>query len=151
VTIAAYALAIVPLAVGFGAPRTAVLDHAVVTEQCLRFEQPLGYSASGAREQGDSAWYVLQLGDSGAVTRPLFPKRQRERWSKGSHWAATAFTLVVSVSDGLVGWDLTLWPDGTGTGFAGTATYRTDVVVAGWVPPQMKVHATKIKCPAVPA
>lgn len=145
--IAGYVLAPVALATGFAAPIAAVDDAADTTEECLRFEQPLGYSSSGAREKGDSVWYVLQLSDSGTVTRPLFPKRRRERWSRSSHWAPDGLTLVIRVFDGLVGWDLTLWPDGHG-GLAGTATYLSDVRVAGWVPPRMNLRATRIKCPS---
>jgi hypothetical protein len=97
--------------------------------ECLRFEHPLGYSASGAREQGDSAWYVLQLDDSGTVTRPLFPRRQREMWTRRSTWKTKGDTLLVRVLDGLVGWGIALWP--SGNGFSGSATYLTDVRVEG--------------------
>ena len=116
--------------------------------ECLRFEHPLGYSASGAREQGDSAWYVLQLDDSGTVTRPLFPRRQREMWTRSSSWRAKGDTLLIRVLDGLVGWDVSLWP--TGNRFSGTATYLTDVRVEGWVPPRVEVHAGRIKCTRSP-
>ena len=116
-----------------------------ILPECFRFEHPLGYSASGAREQGDSAWYVLQLDDSGTVTRPLFPRRQREMWTRRSTWKAKGDTLIVRVLDGLVGWDVTLWP--SGKGFSGSATYLTDVRVEGWVPPRVDVHAARIKCP----
>jgi hypothetical protein len=113
--------------------------------ECLRFEHPLGYSASGAREQGDSAWYVLQLDDSGTVTRPLFPQRQRERWTRKSRWTPKGDTLLVRVFDGLVGWDVALWP--SAKGFSGSATYLTDVRAVGWVPPRVEVYAARIKCP----
>jgi len=116
-----------------------------ILSECLRFEQPLGHSASGAREQGDSAWYVLQLDPSGTVTRPLFPRPEREMGTRKSSWTAKADTLLVRVSDGLVGWDVTLWP--SGKGFSGSATYLTDVRVEGWVPPRVEVHAARIKCP----
>ena len=113
--------------------------------ECLRFEHPLGYSASGARERGDSAWYVLRLDDSGTVTRPLFPRRQREMWTRRSSWTAKGDTMLVRVFDGLVGWDVSLWP--SDKGFSGSAKYLSDVRAKGWVPPRVEVHAAKIKCP----
>jgi hypothetical protein len=116
-----------------------------ILPECFCFEHPLGYSASGALEQGDSAWYVLQLNDNGTVTRPLFPPRQRELWTRQSRWTPKGDTLSVRVLDGLVGWDVTLWP--SGKGFSGSATYLTDVRVEGWVPPRVEVHAARIKCP----
>jgi hypothetical protein len=126
------------------------------TAQCLRFKQPLGYSASGAREQGDTKWYVLQLGDKGTVNRPLFPERQRERWARGSRWTAQGDTVLrqwttgnnlrIHVSDGLVGWDISLSPGRDG--YSGVATYLTDVEAAGWIPPRMEVSAIAISCPA---
>jgi hypothetical protein len=127
--------------------RTPAVEHEVFAEQCLRFDQPLGYSSSGDRERGDSAWHVLQLRDGGAVERPFFPERQRQMWSNRSRWSRDGLTLTIRVSDGLVGWDLSLAPDGRG-GLGGVATYLTDVIVAGWVPPRMNVQATTIKCPA---
>ena len=116
--------------------------------QCFRFDQPLGNSASGARERGDSTWYFVQLADSGIVRLALRPRREREAWITKNQWSASKDTLRIRVGDPLVGWDVLLWPQGKA--FAGTATYLTDVIVAGWVPPRLNVHATKIKCPALP-
>jgi hypothetical protein len=132
-----------PISGGTTVP-SGVMVSARFLPECFRFEHPLGYSASGAREQGDSAWYVLQLDDSGTVTRPLFPRRQREMWTHRSGWTAKGDTLLVRVFDGLVGWDVSLWP--TGNRFSGSATYLTDVRVEGWVPPRVEVHAARIKC-----
>ena len=117
-----------------------------VATECLRFDQPLGYSATGAWEQGDIAWYVLQLADSGSVNRPLFPKREREQWTRQSRWTAKGDSLLIHVSDGLVGWDIVLRRGRDG--LAGVATYLTDAHVEGWVPPQLDVHAAAIECPA---
>ncbi|HMH02407.1 MAG TPA: hypothetical protein VK555_13395, partial [Terriglobales bacterium] len=114
--------------------------------QCFRFREPLGYSASGALEQGDTKWYVLQLGNKGAVIRPLFPKRQREMWTRRSHWTAKDDTLFIRVFDGLVGWDISLRRERNG--LTGVATYLSDVRVAGWVPPRLNVSAAAVKCPA---
>jgi hypothetical protein len=142
---ASYVLALVAATGGFASSH-AVIGHGGATVQCLRFKQPLGYSASGAREQGDSVWYVLQLADGGTVTRPLFPKRQREQWTRLSRWTTKGDTLLIRVSDGLVGWDISLRRGGDG--FTGVATYLTDVRVDGWIPPRLDVHAATIKCPA---
>jgi hypothetical protein len=141
--IGAYILAIV---VATGSPAaTHGIDVPVDAPQCLLFEKPLGYSASGALEKGDTTWYVLQLDDNGTVTRPLFPKRQGEKWAHRSRWTAKAFTLQILVFDGLVGWDITL--SRVRGRFSGVATYLTDVSVAGWVPPRVDVSAIEIKCP----
>jgi hypothetical protein len=147
-SLVSYVLTLVAAAGGLALSSTFVVDR-VATPQCFRFKQPLGYSASGAREQGDAAWYVLQLGDRGTVTRPLFPQRQREVWTRRSRWTAKGDTLLIRVSDGLVGWDISLWRERDG--FTGVATYLTDVRVAGWVPPRLDVSAATIKCPAPPA
>lgn len=145
---ASYLLALVVAAGGNASSHGVVVDR-VATLQCLRFKQPLGHSASGAREQGNAAWYVLQLADSAIVTRPLFPKREGERWARLSRCTTKGDTLFIRVFDGLVGWDLALRREGHG--FTGVATYLTDVFVAGWVPPRIDVHAATIKCPAPPA
>lgn len=145
---ASYLLVLVAATGGFASSHGVVVDR-VGTLQCLRFKQPLGYSASGALEKGDSAWYVLQLEDSGRVTRPLFPQRRREMWTRRSRWTAKGDTLLIRVFDGLVGWDISLWREHDG--FTGVATYLTDVRVAGWIPPRVDVSAAAIKCPAPPA
>ena len=116
-----------------------------VATECLRFEQPLGYSATGDRERGDVAWYVLQLADGGTVNRPLFPKRERGQWTRRSRWTAKRDSLLIHVSDGLVGWDIALRRGRDG--FAGVATYLTDVRVEGWGPLRSDVHAVAITCP----
>ena len=147
-SLASYILALVAAAGGAASLHT-VIGHPEATAQCLRFKQPLGYSASGAREQGDSVWYVLQLADGGTVARPLFPKREREQWTRSSRWTTKGDTLLIRVSDGLVGWDISLRK--ARDGFTGVATYITDVRVEGWAPPWVDVHAATIKCPAPPA
>ena len=118
----------------------------VTTPRCLRFMQPIGYSASGALEKGDTAWYVLQLRDSGKVARPLFPRPQREAWTRSSRWTSTGDTLRIRVSDGLAGWDISMWR--ARKGFAGVASYLSDARVAGAVAPRMNVEAVEIACPA---
>jgi hypothetical protein len=147
-SLASYILALVTATGGFASSHP-VIGHPEATVQCLRFKQPLGYSASGAREQGDSIWYVLQLADGGTVTRPLFPKRERDQWTRGSRWTTKGDTVRIRVSDGLVGWDISLRPGRNG--FTGVATYLTDVHVEGWAPPRLDVLAITIKCPAPPA
>jgi hypothetical protein len=140
-----YLLALAVAATGSAAAVSDASDRPTAP-RCLRFEQPLGYSASGERERGDSSWYVLQLGDSGTVTRPLFSPREREQWNRLSAWTTKGDTLRIRVTDGLAGWNISLWA--VRGGFAGIATYLTDVVVVGWVPPRMDVHAASIECPA---
>jgi hypothetical protein len=94
-------------------------------------------------------WYVLQLADSGRVARPLFPKRQRDQWTGLSRWTTKGDTLLIRVSDGLVGWDIALRR--RDDEFAGVANYLTDVRVEGRVPPRKEVRAAPIECPAPPA
>ena len=134
------------LAAGCLASSRGVIGGPVGTVECLRFKQPLGYSASGARERGNAMWYVLQLADSGRIARPLFPKRQREQWTDLSRWTIKGDTLLIRVSDGLAGWNMAL--QRRQDEFVGVATYLTDVRVAGWVPPQKDVRAAPIECPA---
>jgi hypothetical protein len=142
---ALYVLALVAaassIAASYGGTRGRVTEG-----ECLRFHEPLGYSASGALEQGDAKWYVLQLADSGMVARPLFAKRERKQWASRSQWTTNGDTLLVRVSDGLVGWDLSLRRGRNG--FQGVATYLTDVRVTGALPLRRIVHASKITCPA---
>src|SRR3954471_6869001 len=110
--------------------------------QCFRFDRPLGTSAAGTREQGDSTWYVVQLADSGIVRRPLRPKREREAWLRKNQWSAKGDTIDFRVADPLVGWRVTMYP--AGQAFTGVATYITDVMVAGRGPLRVQIHATRI-------
>jgi hypothetical protein len=139
---------VVTLLMGFGDPTFS--HHRTPPPRCLRFAQPLGYSAAGVLEHNVPRWYVLELGDSGAVRRPLFPPRQREMWAERSTWAERADTLRIRVFDGLVGWDVSLWRGRSRGSYDGTATYLSDVVVAGRAPVRADVHATTIVCPVSP-
>lgn len=141
---ASYVLALVAAASSIAASYGGAWGR-VSDGECIRFREPLGYSATGAREQGDAKWYVLQLADSGMVARPLFPKRERKQWAYRSRWTANGDTLLVRVSDGLVGWDISLRRGRNG--FQGAATYLTDVHVKGAFPLRKVVHATTVKCP----
>ena len=141
-----YVLALVVATGGCGSAHGVFMNRAT-TPQCLRFMHPIGYSASGALEKGDTAWYVLQLRDSGKVDRPLFPRLQRDRWAQSSRWTSTGDTLRISVFDGLVGWDISMWR--ARQGFAGVASYLSDAAPAtGLVAPRMNIEAVEIACPA---
>jgi len=119
--------------------------------QCLRFDQPLGYWSTPNGEPSDSSWYVIQLADSGVVRRVLRPAREREAWIRKNQWSLAHDTLRIRVADPPgVGWDVVL-SERRGGHFTGMATYLTDVIVKGRVPVRMKVRATRIKCPALPA
>ena len=144
---ASYVFSFVLVAASVVSSSAGIRRH-VSNDICLRFTSPLGYSASGMREQGDARWYVLRLADSGVVVRPLFPARERELWANRSRWATRGDTLLVRVSDGLVGWDMTLRRERDG--FQGMATYLTDVRVKGAVPLRKEVHASTTHCPAAP-
>jgi len=130
------------------APRRDMTGHSTrpANLECLRFKQPLGYSASGALEQGKTEWYVLRLADSDVVSRPLFQKRDRERWTRRSRWTAKGDSIHIRVSDGLVGWDVALRR--AGDGYTGVANYLSDARAEGWIPPRVTVHADAIECPA---
>src|SRR4051812_4045014 len=117
--------------------------------QCFRFDRPLGTSAAGTREQGDSTWYLVQLADSGIVRRPLRPVREREAWLRKNQWSTKGDTIHFRVGDPLVGWRVTMHR--AGRSFTGVATYITDVIVAGRGPIGVKVHAARVRCPALPA
>ena len=117
--------------------------------QCFRFDRPLGTSAAGTLEQGDSTWYFVQLADSGIVRRPLRPKGEREAWLRKKQWSIKGNTINFRVGDPLVGWNVTMRPEGRS--FAGVATYLSDVIVAGRAPTRIKVHAKRVACPALPA
>jgi hypothetical protein len=142
-SLASYMLALAAVT-GSPGPSLPVIQS-VTAPQCIRFTKPLGFSASGVREVGDEAWYVLKLGDNRVVTRPLFPGV--EMWAGGSRWRAKGDSLQIRVSNGLVGWDISLRR--RGDGFVGVATYLTDVRVAGAVPTRVDVSAARIKCPTL--
>src|SRR3954469_6056869 len=115
--------------------------------QCFRFDWPLGTSATGIPEQGDSTWYIVQLGDSGIVRRPLLPKREREAWLRTHQWSAKGDTIQFRVGDLLVGWTVAMHP--TGQSFTGVATYNGDAIAVGEGPIRVGVDATRIRCPAL--
>lgn len=112
---------------------------------CYHFAEPLGYSATGKLELGDSAWYVIELRANGAVARPLFrDARQRDRWTERSTWRQTGDTLHIRVFDGLVGWDVTMRPESSVT-YVGSAEYLSDVRGPD-APPRVSIHARKVAC-----
>jgi hypothetical protein len=145
---ASYLLALVAAAGSFAASHGA-FGNRVARPECLRFKQPLGYSESGALEQGEVKWYVLALADNGIVRRPLFSRREREHWTRRSRWTTKGDTLLIRVSDGLVGWDISLRRERDH--FTGVAMYLTDVHGKDLVPLRKEVHAVRMRCPAPPA
>jgi hypothetical protein len=119
---------------------------------CWRADPALGYSAGGVQESDADSRRVLVLHPGGAVTRPLLGRPtvraahgEDVRWAERSGWARDGDTLHVRVFDGLVGWRLALTR--VGAGYAGTATYLTDVVVRGQPPHRIAVRMTRMRCP----
>ena len=63
-----------------------------------------------------------------------------------SKWEIRGDTFHLRVFDGLVGWDVAAVRDSLG--YAGIASYLSDVVVAGMRPHRMPVHLEPIACPS---
>lgn len=113
---------------------------------CYRFDRPLGHSATGDLERGDSSWYRLQLQPAGAVARPwLSSSYWREQYANRSSWRTSGETLFVRVFTGLVGWDLT--PRPAAERYAGSARYLSDAIVIGAEPLRVRVQAVREACP----
>ena len=144
-------LAKIIVAAAFALTAVSRLSQAQIprTPGCYRFDRPLGGSASGAVERADSTWQFIQLSDSGIVRRPLRPRREREARLRKHQWSVSKDTVRFRVSDGLVGWDVSMWR--SGSAFTGIASYLTDVITSEWKPPRVTVHAVQIACPALPA
>ena len=108
---------------------------------CYWASPPLTYSTTGAPERGDSAWAIVRLVAGGAARRVLLrPSRDGQ-----SNWEMVNDTLVLTVSDGLVGWRARL--TATEAGWRGIAEYLTDVRT---VPPFLYRHElvlTRRSCP----
>ncbi len=114
---------------------------------CYRFNRPLGHSASGQLEAGDSSWYRVQLLPVGAVARPALPSAYwRQQYAQRSSWREHGDTLIVRVTTGLDGWELTVTP--AGNGYTGTARYLTDA--RGGQPSVAAVQAEREPCHAAP-
>ena len=91
------------------------------TVGCYFATPALTYSATGGAERGDTAWAVVRLLTGGSAYRPLLLNRGRDR---ASRWLMAGDTLVLTVFDGLVGWQARMTR--TETGWQGSAKYLTD-------------------------
>lgn len=139
-------LAILILVVGTMGVSAALQAQSAAPTGCYRFDRPLGFSATGDRERGDSSWYRLQLLPEGKVARPALAEAfWRDRFAQRSAWHTSGDTLFIRVSTGLVGWDLTLLAEARD--YVGTARYLTDAVVLGAAPLDVRVRATRDVCP----
>ena len=98
------------------------------------------YSATGARERGDSAWAVVQLMPNGVALRPLLPAGRDPR----STWSVRGDTLFLTLFDGLVGWRSVLHR--RSDGWRGVATYLTDAITIGRAPIQHAVTLSTRDC-----
>lgn len=131
------------------APVATPLRATAQASACYHFAQPLGYSAMGKLELGDSAWYVIELRPNGAVARPLFrDARQRDRWTQRSTWRQTGDTLHIRVFDGLVGWDVTMRAASAAV-YVGSAEYLSDVRGPD-APQRVPIRALKTGCASPP-
>ena len=124
------------------AARTSILGGQPVG--CYLFDTPVSYSASGSREAGDSAWYLLSLEREGRVERPLLRGAARSLYAERSSWRVTGDTLRILVHDGLVGWDLVLMPDDGG--YRGMGTYLSDAIAVGRAPITRVFSARRTAC-----
>lgn len=113
---------------------------------CYHFDRPISYSATGVREAGDSAWYVIRLLADGRVERPGFAAARRERFARRSRWHESGDTLHIRVFDGLVGWDLELRPNDEE--YRGIGTYLSDAIVLGRPPFEAPFAAKQVHCVA---
>lgn len=115
---------------------------------CYHFDRPISYSATGEREAGDSAWYVIRLLPDGRVERPSFVAARRERFARRSSWHKSGDTLHIRVFDGLVGWDLKL--RSVEREYRGIGTYLSDAIVLGRPPFEAPFAANERQCVAAP-
>lgn len=107
---------------------------------CYVASPAMTYSATGEREQGDSAWAVVRLDSGGVASRPRLAARNDNR----SKWTLRHDTLEVLLFDGLVGWRSTLIA--TTAGWAGTAQYLTDAIDLSRPPYRWPETLTRRKC-----
>jgi hypothetical protein len=115
---------------------------------CYRFDRPISYSATGEREAGDSAWYVLRLLPTGGVQRPAMSAPARERFAQRSSWRAAEDSLHIRVFDGIVGWDLDLARQGDR--YQGTGTYLSDAIAIGREPYTATFRTKRTGCAIAP-
>jgi hypothetical protein len=133
---------LIALSVVVGGPS---LRSAMQAEGCYRFDRPLGHSASGDLERTDSTWYSVELREGGAIVRPRLQSAYwRDQYARNSSWRASGDTLFVRVSTGLVGWDLTLAPEGSE--YVGLARYLTDAIDIGAEPLFVPVRSVRETC-----
>ncbi|MES2521369.1 MAG: hypothetical protein V4617_01635 [Gemmatimonadota bacterium] len=135
---------VVCLAVGCGS--SAAAQARAPLQGCWRTDRPLGPAGGNAPVERDSLFRTLVLQDSGHVALPLIPPRQQSMWDRRSYWAAHRDSVTVRISTGLQGWHAVLMRTASGDAMRGTATYLSDVVAAGWVPPRVPVSFTRIAC-----
>ena len=115
---------------------------------CYHFDRPVSYSAAGALEAADSAWYVLEFLPDGRVDRPRFPASRRETFARRSRWRVAGDTLHVHVFDGLTGWDLAL--QAQDRHYRGMGTYLSDAIALGRPPFEAPFAAKAGPCVAAP-
>jgi hypothetical protein len=139
------------LLVGSMGPGSDLHAQAADLTGCYTFDRPLGSSATGDVERGDSSWYRLKLEPAGKVARPgLVRTSWRDQYAHFSTWHSSGDTLFIRVSTGLVGWDLTLLPDANR--YVGRGRYLSDAFVVGAEPLHVRVQATREVCrPSPPA
>lgn len=114
---------------------------------CYRADRPLrssGVDTARVIDPGRIRGARLYLRRDGTVTR----RDLAGQWRRSS-WRLQGDSLHVRLSTGLLGWDLLLTRNTSGSNdFSGTARYLTDVVSKGWVPPVMTVSLFREICDA---
>jgi hypothetical protein len=115
---------------------------------CYRLDRPIGYSATGAPETADSAWYVVQLLPAGRVALPHLPRDVRDRFARRSSWFLAAHVLHLQVFNGVVGWRLVLSP--RAGRFHGEGEYISDARTAVTEPSTAVFVATPESCAPAP-
>lgn len=113
---------------------------------CWRVDRPLGPTGGVEPVARDAAFTTFVLQDSGRVALPLLSERERRMWEGRSHWSATPDTVTLVSFTGLQGWKARLAQGADRRLMRGTATYLTDVLVAGATALIVPIRMTRIAC-----
>jgi hypothetical protein len=123
---------------------------------CYRADRPLGTVGPQRPRVGtladasvlafdDSTAHYYRLDSAGRIARPMLTRGARW-WDRG-RWTLTGDTLQLRLASGTVGWQLELIGDHATGRYAGMATYTSDAIVRGAIPPRVAVRVRPAPCP----